>query len=547
MKQGVILLFKHSLFYIIYLFFYLYSLNVYGQKNELNVAENHYERFESELAIKWYATALEKTKDEVAKAEIEVRIGNCYRRLLNEYLAYEHYKSAYKLNKNNKEALVMLAITSKNTGEYSQAIELFEKCKGIDNALAKKEIEACKLSLKWKTETPSYSIKSDPMLSTSKMDYAPTLINDFSMILTSDRDAQIAFRTNIYYSHKIGDKWYNPIPLDTILNKTANMGAISFDNKFNRMFFTMCPIVKGEFRFCGLYYTFLKGGMIGEPLPLYPDTLGGMHFSYGMPSYSTSMDILFFTSNRTGGYGKKDIWFTKYDEKTDSWGEPQNAGPEVNSSGDELFPFIASDSTLYFSSNEHLGVGGLDIFQANYKDGVTWSNVENLKFPINSEADDFGVNFTTDGKTGFFASNRKGGFGKDDIYSFAAIESINGETNDLKTPVDTSNETLEALYKAFNRDECEKSKENININVVKLFPNPNNGDFTVEFNCNTKTELLIRIFSSLGQVVHSENIMTSENAEVKYFTLRNIRNGIYYLQFIKNCEPVSTTKIVIEK
>ncbi len=119
-----------------------------------------------------------------------------------------------------------------------------------------------------------------------------------------------------------------------------------------------------------------------------------------------------------GGQGGNDIWMSKFDKKNNKWGDPTNLGPEINTPGEEVWPFIHDDGTLYFSSDGHLGMGGVDIFKAEKKGEDKWGNVTNLKFPINSAADDFGIIFEGKKERGYLSSNREGTKGKDDIWQF---------------------------------------------------------------------------------------------------------------------------------
>ena len=125
---------------------------------------------------------------------------------------------------------------------------------------------------------------------------------------------------------------------------------------------------------------------------------------------------LIFSSDLRGGYGGKDLWIVKQ-QKRGKWSDPVNLGPAVNTKGDEMFPFLHSDGTLYFSSTGHIGMGGFDIFRATKRPSGQFGKVKNMKYPINSSFDDFGIIFSgKDAMNGFFTSNRKGGRGGDDIY-----------------------------------------------------------------------------------------------------------------------------------
>ncbi|MBP7388997.1 MAG: carboxypeptidase regulatory-like domain-containing protein [Chitinophagales bacterium] len=144
-------------------------------------------------------------------------------------------------------------------------------------------------------------------------------------------------------------------------------------------------------------------------------------YSVGHPSLSKDAKTLYFASDKPGGYGGVDIYYTTR-EIGGNWSTPVNLGPKINTSGDEMFPHIANDGVLYFASTGHVGLGGLDIYStSSVKTGnkiTTWTDPENLAYPINTNADDFGYVINADNKKGYFCSNRANGQGDDDIYSF---------------------------------------------------------------------------------------------------------------------------------
>jgi peptidoglycan-associated lipoprotein len=178
-----------------------------------------------------------------------------------------------------------------------------------------------------------------------------------------------------------------------------------------------------------------KGGGWTEPklIPLCNDTVT---FSVGHPAMTPDETRLYFASNMPGGFGGYDIWYVSYDKKGSKWGEPQNAGYIINTSADEYFPYVSEKGDFYFSSNGHIGMGGLDIFIAK-KAGDAFTEIENLQYPINSAADDFGIIWEgTKGERGMLSSNRAGGKGGDDIYSFAlppVIYNVDGIVYDKNT------------------------------------------------------------------------------------------------------------------
>ena len=156
--------------------------------------------------------------------------------------------------------------------------------------------------------------------------------------------------------------------------------------------------------------------------------------SFAHPSLSSDGKVLYFSSDMKGGYGGKDIWYIKK-VKRDEWSEPINLGDEINTSGNELFPFIHADGSLYFSSDGHVGMGGLDIFKATFDAENNLRSVDNMNSPINSSNDDFGIIFEDEEEKGYLSSNRVGSKG-DDIYRFNLPKlnlTLSGVITDLKT------------------------------------------------------------------------------------------------------------------
>ncbi|KAB2867549.1 MAG: OmpA family protein, partial [Bacteroidales bacterium] len=153
------------------------------------------------------------------------------------------------------------------------------------------------------------------------------------------------------------------------------------------------------------------------------------------PAISADGTTLYFASNIAGGFGGLDIWKVTRASSADEWGEAINLGGEINTAGNEMFPYMHSDGVLYFSSDGHPGMGGLDIFKAKKTEGETWE-IENMRYPMNSPADDFGVVFEKEREAGYFSSRRPGGRGSDDIYMFylpPIIYNMIGKITDEKT------------------------------------------------------------------------------------------------------------------
>ena len=293
-------------------------------------------------------------------------------------------------------------------------------------------VKSCELAQQWKDakNTPETRLKVENMalLNSKESDFSPAYADKkyTSLIFTSTRqgatgaiDITTGQNHSDLYEAKLdkNGKWSTPGPLASTIVSKMNEASVSVAKKGDVMFMTRCPEAKGKELKCQLYVCKKQGPSWAEPelLPFCVDSIAFVH-----PAINPTGDVLYFTAKLAGGYGGKDIWMSTYSKKDKAWGQPVNLGPSINTQGDEMFPYMADDDkTLYFSSNYHLGMGGLDIFKAEKSaDGKFTKAPENLKSPMNSAGDDFGIIFEGKKIKGYFTSNREGGKGNDDIYSF---------------------------------------------------------------------------------------------------------------------------------
>ncbi|MEO6759564.1 MAG: carboxypeptidase regulatory-like domain-containing protein, partial [Saprospiraceae bacterium] len=207
----------------------------------------------------------------------------------------------------------------------------------------------------------------------------------------------------------------------TNLNTKFNEAAATFSADGKTIFFTRNNLLEGKTGRDeeGLVKLKIYTGSATQPdqwgqleaLPFCSD-----NYSVAHPSLSADGQRLYFASNKPGGYGGMDLYFSELE--SGRWGLPINLGPDVNTEGNEIFPFIHADGRLYFASNGQTGLGGLDIYYTTPKGKGDWNIPVNPGAPLNSTHDDFGITFGADGTWGFFSSDRDGGLGRDDIYGF---------------------------------------------------------------------------------------------------------------------------------
>ena len=216
-------------------------------------------------------------------------------------------------------------------------------------------------------------------------------------------------------------------PFSLQVNSFLHEGPVTFNRSGDKIFFTRNNIKKGIRKSDSKGVTRLKiyeakkGAYDWENIQELP--FNNDEFSTAHPTLSADETKLYFSSDRPGGSGGMDIWMSE--KSGESWGTPVNMGAEINTAGHDVFPFIHSSGNLFFASNGHGGHGGLDLFMSSLTGD---KNVMNLGAPFNSPTDDLGLILSPDGKSGYFASNRDGGSGKDDIYYFDAPEGIFGAT-----------------------------------------------------------------------------------------------------------------------
>lgn len=400
-----------------------------AQPKKVKEADRLYNNKEYYEALEAYGKARESVRGNKAlKAELTYKQALCYMAFNDAKKAETWFAKAIKAKYQNPEAILYMADMMRVNGKYDEALTEYEnyiKLKPDDprGAVGK---ESCKLAVKWKENPTRHEITNVRDLNSKFDDFSPMYArkNFKEMIFTSSREGSMgngqdgwtgeAFSDIYYASLDRNGKWSTPVSFKEPLNSKYNDGATSMNRKYSIMFFTRCDYDKNKIKGCQIYTTRKKGNTWDEPvlIPFAADT-----FTVGHPWISDDDETLLFASDMPGGMGGRDIWMAKYDKKSKSWGNPVNLGPQVNTAGDELYPTLRNDSTLYFSSNGHVGMGGLDMFEAKLANGK-WGAVSNLKFPLNSESDDFGIIFEGKKEHGFFSSSRTGGRGGADIYEF---------------------------------------------------------------------------------------------------------------------------------
>ena len=406
-----------------------FCVSGFSQKS-FKKAEEAFDAKQYYAAITLYKDAF-VTADKQKKGLILYKQGVASQRI-NDYKGAEAYlNKAIAAGFDDPNVYLHLAQVLKNLQKYPEAISEYNnyKSKGGDAKKADLGVKSCELAQQWIDNPMRYKTENISLINSKGRDYAPAFSDKKyqTVIISSNRDGSLGSQNAIDGSNKSdlwetkldkNGKWSTPVLLPIAVSTEVNEGRGWVSKKGDLIFFTRCPEDKNKSNACGLYMSKKQGSTWGaaERLPFSIDSVIFAH-----PSLTTDGKTLFFSSNMKGGYGKMDIWSCSYDQKTNSWGQPKNAGPTVNTEGMEVYPSVTADSKiLYFSSDYHPGLGGLDMFSAEIgPGGKTTKSVENLKYPLNSSFDDFGIVFEGRKNRGYFTSNREGGKGDDDIWSFS--------------------------------------------------------------------------------------------------------------------------------
>lgn len=416
--------------------FLLYSC---GVSQKLKTGDQAFEQKSYAVAATLYKSEFNTEHAPQIKAYKAFRIAESYRLLNNTREAEKWYNEAVRLGYPNSLARYYLALMLMANEKYDAAINEFKSYANedpINKLKAFDMIRACENAKRLLQQKTNITIENLE-INTSANEYHPVFYEkNRDIIFSSDRGDALGTEiygwtgekySDLFISKREKDGTYRTVVRFTDnLNTARNEGTPTFNRSYTEMYFTRCGTEgksknKGD-DFCAIYKSLRDfDGSWGMPekVTFFSDTV-----NVGQPFLSPDGKYLIITSDAPGGYGGKDLWIC-YPE-FDGWSEPQNLGNEINTAGNEMFPYVAEDGTLYFASDGHPGMGALDIFSAR-REGQLWKQPVNLKPPINSGADDFALiiektkpshadDFIK--RIGYFTSSRQGGKGGDDIYKF---------------------------------------------------------------------------------------------------------------------------------
>ncbi|OFY62449.1 MAG: hypothetical protein A3H98_02530 [Bacteroidetes bacterium RIFCSPLOWO2_02_FULL_36_8] len=410
----------------------LFSVEVYSQIPEKTPAKYmkeadefmRVEDWESALAI--YIKLLTQLPED---GLLNYKIGVCYSKSFQKDEAKFYFEKSLEIlgEKNiEPEGFNYMARIYHLTYNFDKAIEFYTKYlstlteKDSKKEIVKKELQYCVNAKELMLKKQNVKIENlGPVINSNFPDYAPVISADEAvLIFTSRRDdtkgegrdpEDNLFFEDIYISNKYNESWTPPVKISDNINTDSHDASVGLSADGQTLFIYR-DINKGD-----LFSTRLIGSEWMEPAPLGKT----INTKYWEPSITISGDgnIIYFASDMPGGFGGKDLYMSRQLPGTFGYGKPLNLGKSINTPEDEDGPFIHPDGkTLYFSSKGHYSMGGYDIFKTELDSNRNWSEPENLNPPINTPEDDIYFVLSADGKHGYYASAKPGGFGDKDIY-----------------------------------------------------------------------------------------------------------------------------------
>ena len=454
------------------------------------------------------------SKERASRGKIALKMARCYDKINSTPKAIAAYRNAVRYNQASIDDRLAYARLLLKNGEYKQAEKEFRILVDSlpDNVLARNGLKSAQLAPTWKKEGSRYKVKKMDVFNSRRDDYSPMLLGDEAdqLYFTSTRNEAQGDELSGITGTKAGDiflsekddkgKWSKPEAIASGLNTAYDEGACCFAPDGREMYLTQCVTDASAPRFAQIVTSSRSDAAWGKPNPLEltKDTLS----TYAHPAVSPDGEWLYFVSDMPGGVGGYDIWRVRITAA--GLGGVENLGEPINPPGDEMFPTFLPNGDLYFSSNGHVGMGGLDVYIAKVDKKTKQYKVTHPGYPLNSEADDFGMTFEGPHNRGFFSSNRKDGRGYDHIYSFENPEIVT---------------TMKGWVYEMDGYELPAAQVTVvgNDGTYKKLPVKSDGSFTMPI--NTKVDYLV-MASCKGFLNHKEELRVDSAKESKEYVLQ---------------------------
>ncbi len=370
------------------------------------------------------------------KGDMAFKTAESYRQIENASDAHEWYERAILLDyqNTNPEVFYYNGQMLQMMGEFDKSIVQFQEYKKLvpDDKRSDVAIQSSNMNKEYKADKTRHIIQNETKLNTKVFEMSAQFGDrkESKMYYSTNRDGSTGGDKDPRTCQSYMDIWFTEadkkgnwgepkLAEGDSINTEDNEGTPAFDGRNKTMFFTRCPNVKKQNLGCDIWMSEAKGKDAWKK-PVKLNLKNNDSISVGHPCVSEDGKFLIFTSDMPGGYGGRDLWYSEYDRRSDSWTAPKNMGPEINTGGNEMFANFGKNGELIYASDGLPGMGGLDIYKAS-KVGETmaWENPVNMGSPINSDHNDYSLIEVTDRK-GYFTSERKGGNSENtpDLYSY---------------------------------------------------------------------------------------------------------------------------------
>ena len=410
-------------------FLLLASPAVQAQKFKHLMAEKYAAVFDFANMAKVYEDIVAGNKAQPADYR---QLAFAYKKMGNNAKAAETYKRLIDLGSPAPDDLLAYADQLRAQGKYEESLTWYKTYaeQAPDDEWVKEYLKNGEFLKKLERDSTKDAIRTLP-INSAEADLGPAVMDDL-FLFSSARGEGVGGKTkykwdsepflNLYSALLKGETATDPMVMRKVVNSRYHDGTASFDSTRQRLYFTrdnyyygkLLKASNGEVKL-GIYYTDIAKGEFGQSEwgALTPFDYNDPEYNVGQPSISPDGKRLYFVSDMPGGSGGTDIWYC--DDNAGEWGAPKNIGSKVNTPGSEMYPFTTKDSTLYFSSTGHPGLGGYDIFSVRLTASGP-GRVFNLGTPMNTTWNDQGLMLLADDSTGFFVTDRPGGMGSLDIY-----------------------------------------------------------------------------------------------------------------------------------
>lgn len=397
----------------------------HAQEVRMKKADRFYDLFKFDKAIEQYKRVLAKKPGDYKALK---RLGDSYRLRGNTLEAENYYAQAVKDAQADSQTVFYYAQSLRDNGKYELAKEEYNRYAKMapGDPRGKSLASTVDKIAELRKDSSKYNVQLVPNINSALSDFSPAFYKDSSLVFPTARSKKKKDNwlaqpfLDLYLAEKTDTGFSTPTSLSGKVNKRYHQGPATFSGDsvmyFTRNNYKTRKMKTGEDDIMKMIImkSTLKKGDEWEEL----DNLkfNSTEYSVQHPTLTADGKKMYFSSDMPGGLGGFDLYVIEL-QADGTWGKPVNLGDGINTKGDEGFPFIAADGTLYFASDSYVGFGGLDIYYAKETNGK-WGGVTNMGYPINTSFDDFGLIVKKDNKGGYFSSNRPGGPGSDDIYSF---------------------------------------------------------------------------------------------------------------------------------